>query len=69
MIGLCGDFFGDLPSCIDSWISAHASRTQGKSYKRVKSCTRSLSSTNSSLEGGEKFLGCLVDAARLKASL
>lgn len=34
----------------------------------VNSCTRSLSSVNSSVDGGEKPVGCFVEVARLKAS-
>ena len=35
----------------------------------VNSCTRSLNSVNSSAEGGEKPIGCFVEAARLKVSV
>lgn len=35
----------------------------------VNSCTRSLNSVRSSVEGGKKPAGCLVEAARLKASV
>ncbi|KAI4116672.1 MAG: hypothetical protein LQ338_007674 [Usnochroma carphineum] len=59
MVRPCGDFFRDLAPC---------TRKRIRKSPRVKSCTRSLSSVNSSLDGGEKSLGCLVDAARLKAT-
>ena len=35
----------------------------------VNSCTRSLNSVRSSVEGGKKPAGCLVEAARLKVSV